>query len=177
MLIFYLVLFFLQKAVSQEDGNIVKFRNSFAINFYPDYLLDNDSSVFTQSLLVVNITKRHKCDSIYFTDGAPIWQKAELKQVMADINTSSLDRFAKQKKYTGKLVFPVVIKSELIKNTFDEMDVYGRFKSVFSQNGEMLKGSVIFFSPIVITAGVVIRCFSIAPPIDPFKNLKPIRPQ
>lgn len=156
---FFLLLHIRQPGLSQTDANITRFTHSLMRRFDAFAYHENDSALFTQALLVIQINNKYKCDSVFFTDSAPDWQKAELKRVLPKIDLNAISLYAKTKKYSGKLVFPFIIKSELIKDAIDEWNVLGEFGSLFSQNGKLLRGNFLILPPMGITAGRIIRCY------------------
>lgn len=156
---FFLLLHISQPGLSQTDANIAGFTRSLVRRFDVFAFHENDTALFTQALLVIQINNKYHCDSVFFTDSAPDWQKAALKRVLPKIDLNAISEYARSKKYSGKLVFPFIIKSELIKNAIDEWDVLGEFESLFSQNGKLLRGNFLILPPVGITVGRIIRCY------------------
>lgn len=155
-----LFLFYIsQTGFSQTDANIATFTRSLMRQFDGFASHENDTTLFTQALLIIQINNKYYCDSVFFTDSAPGWQKKELKRVLSKIDLNTICQYAKAEKFSGKLIFPFIIKSELIKNAVDEFDVLGRFASLFSQNGKLLRGSFLVLPPMGITVGRIIRCY------------------
>ncbi len=172
---FFLMLHIGETGLSQTDASITRFTHSLMRRFDAFASYANDTAFFTQTLLVIQINKKYSCDSVFFTDSAPDWQKAELKRVLPKIDLDAINQYAKAKKYRGKLVFPFIIKSELIKDAIDEWNVMGEFESLFSQNGQLLRGNFLILPLIGITVEPIIRCYRF--PEDPPGPLpKPIKP-
>ncbi|MCH5716272.1 hypothetical protein [Niabella hibiscisoli] len=156
---FFLLLHICQTGLSQTDTNITRFTHSLMRRFDAFASHENDTALFTQALLVIQINNKYNCDSVFFTDSAPDWQKAELKRVLPKIDLNAISQYAKTRKHSGKLIIPFIIKSELIKDAIGEWDVFGRFESLFSHNGNALSGRFLILPPMGITVGQIIRCY------------------
>ena len=141
-------------ASAQTDKRDIDFFvKKFEQSFDPQYFFDHYKSLFTASFLVVNVNNKNVVDSIYFTDTAPAWQVEELEKIKKNrLNISVLNSYASRNKFTGKIVFPTIVKSIVTKGAIGDMDISSIYNSIARTKGNLLSGNIRFEKTIVVVA-------------------------
>lgn len=141
-------------ASAQTDKkDIDHFVKKFERSFDPQYFFDHYKSLFTASFLIVNVNEKFVVDSIYFTDTAPPWQVNELEKIKKNrLDIWVLNSYSSRNKFTGKIVFPTIIKSIVTKGAIGDMDISGIYDNIARTKGNLLSGNIRFEKTIVVVA-------------------------
>ena len=129
-------------ALSQKNKQLEIFVSSFERNYDSRYYYISDTSFFTASLLIVEIGKSFNVSKVYFSDSAPEWQKEQLEKIKGRLRFNELSAYAMQTKFSGKLIFPIIVKSEITKGAVKEEG--------------LIKGNTKFEEAIVLVGGKVL---------------------
>lgn len=154
MLLIILILFNTCTVFSQtSDKNISEFIASYKQFFSP---LEPGSTLpslskFTITLIIIPVKQNYVVDTLYLSDNAPKWQKDEVKGMLKRVKLFKISQYAKQKKFTGKIVFPFIFKTEKLNKKVELSEVYDSLQFLFNEKGNPIMDKVLLQEPIIVT--------------------------
>ena len=137
-----------------SDKNINEFIASYKQHFSPlepGNISLRAISKFNMTLIIIPVKKNFVVDTLYLSDNAPKWQKDEVRGMLKRVKLFKISQYAKQKKFTGKIVFPFIFKTEKLNKNVELSEIYESLSNLFNENGSILRGNVLLQAPIVVT--------------------------
>ena len=143
------LLLFFSTIVYGQSSYLERFQSSFFRNFSSVNIANTDTCFATFSLLVVEIDTTYTINSMYFSDQALDFQKKELERIKPKLDLISLANYAKESKFSGKLIFPFFYKTAMGGCNILQT-IVGETDATFLKDSKPLSGNMRFEKPLVL---------------------------